>query len=135
MGERERKPNKPPQYHDKDGQPTIKALVELKKRAEGIVWGLKEVESLVDFLKLLWSPSGWGVVFRKFPAEGLWGLALCTGGYAPNETIIETLKETGFWRFNWKAYLKGGVYILSNMQGGKVDFEWILNPKINQVNL
>jgi hypothetical protein len=76
-------------------------------------WKFSEetVEWLIELIRDTWHWPDWGFSYRKQEKTGAWKLALHTGGWSGNESIISALEENFiFWSMFWKLTRRGGHY-------------------------
>jgi hypothetical protein len=90
--------------------PTIEQLDKLKVLANDHT----NVDEMLDFIKSIWWMADWGFhtydTISDITGRSVSKMELHTGGWSGNEDIIETLKQTWFWRFNWEGSRRGGHY-------------------------
>ena len=87
--------------------PTEEQLEKIKE------WDLQNVKGLVDYIKSLWwYPER---QFRLYKSKNqfrknILKLALHTGGWSGNESIISALEQSDFWLLFWEKSTRGGHY-------------------------
>jgi len=93
---------------NKDGYPTQQELKTIKE------WDFaKDPLGLVDYIQKLWFYPDRAIlsnVVDEVTGREVFQFYLSTGGWSGNETVIQTLRETFFWKFFWQQSRKGGHY-------------------------
>ena len=71
----------------------------------------KSVEEFIEFIETIWHWPDWGFSYSKQKKSGAWRLALHTGGWSGNESIMAALQGNFiFWSMFWKLTRRGGHY-------------------------
>lgn len=77
----------------------------------------RPVMELVEYIERIWHYGDWGFKLLKHGQEDIlgkptWRLELHTGGWSGNESIIETLMQTDWWKLCWERQSRGGHYLV-----------------------